>query len=856
MKKFLSLVLALVMAMSLVTISAGAEDFTDDSTITYKEAVDVVSEIGIVDGYTDGSFGPTTTLTRGAAAKIICNLLLGPTTASALSADTAPYSDVPTNHVFAGYISYCANKGIISGYADGTFRPAGTLTGYAFMKMLLGALGYDSEIEGFTGPNWSINVAKTALNIGLEDGNDEFVGTKAVTREEACLYAFNTLKSDLVEYDSKTTVSVGGAEVIIGGSEAKAMQWKNSATKKDNIKKDDYVQFAEQYFNKLVMTDGTEDAFSRPATRWDYKGVKVGTYSKTPDLVYTGSQKVNSIYADLNMSTKDTTAKLFFNGIDVTPSTFVVQKSNDIKLKDIEMFVYEEDKDGKYVKGEAVENRIGDGTIVEVYRDDDDNHVDIVAISVYGGKISAVKEATSKKDAYVVVDYTEQAPKTIGNGSNDEFETEEFAEDDIVAYTYSDKDQEIKTMYKMESVEGSLDKKTMTKSLTLSGTTYKYAKEYTFEDLSEEGMTNKSDYTVYLDVNGLALYITESEFSVEAYALVEKISGEASTKASVLKKNGEVEEQNVSSSIWDSNKALLLFADGTEKTVSLSKDYKNAKTGAISAGEIVRYKVEDDGDYKLIKLDDTNTATSSVGKFTIVDKNVNGLKVEADSKTIFVVANNDGDDFDVYTGIKKAPTIKAGNGGTAFAYFKNNDGSAVAKVIFVLGAKSTVSSKDITFIAAKSASKLVKESDTANYYVYNAVVKGEITTVMVEHSKTLTGYQGRASLVAGASDAASNIVLNDLTYDSDDIITSGDYDDTSDVAVKSAKGVKKVSSEEIKLGGSTLSVASNCAVYLIDDDGNIEAADLSDVKTNADSIAIYTMEEGEITNLFVQLPKD
>ena len=36
MKKFLSLVLALVMTMSLVTVSAGAKDFTDDSEITYK----------------------------------------------------------------------------------------------------------------------------------------------------------------------------------------------------------------------------------------------------------------------------------------------------------------------------------------------------------------------------------------------------------------------------------------------------------------------------------------------------------------------------------------------------------------------------------------------------------------------------------------------------------------------------------------------------------------------------------------------------------------------------------------------------------------------------------------------------
>ena len=184
MKKFLSLVLALVMAMSLVTISAGAKDFADDDSITYKEAVDVMSAIGVIDGYTDGSFGATGTLTRGAAAKIICNLILGPTTASALAADAAPFKDVPANHVFAGYIAYCAQQGIINGYADGSFRPSATLTGNHFMKMLLGALGYDGDIEGFTGGNWTIPVAKLALGAGLDDGLvEEFNGNKAVTRE-------------------------------------------------------------------------------------------------------------------------------------------------------------------------------------------------------------------------------------------------------------------------------------------------------------------------------------------------------------------------------------------------------------------------------------------------------------------------------------------------------------------------------------------------------------------------------------------------------------------------------------------------------------------------------------------------
>ena len=280
MKKFLSLVLALVMTMSLVTISAGAKDFTDADKVNYDEAIAVLSAVKVIDGYTDGSFKPQTQLNRGQAAKIICNLILGPTTAAELHATAAPFSDVPADNIFAGYITYCANKGIIGGYGDGTFRPTGSLTGYAFMKMLLGALGYDAEIEGYNIPgSWSIQVAKQAIGIGLNKGlKDTFDGTKAVTREEACLYALNTLKADLVEYGSKTNITVGGSAVVIGDSEAKAQKWNNSITKIENIKKDGYIQFAEQYFPKLELETGN-GIYGRPTNVWKLKKAEIGAFT-------------------------------------------------------------------------------------------------------------------------------------------------------------------------------------------------------------------------------------------------------------------------------------------------------------------------------------------------------------------------------------------------------------------------------------------------------------------------------------------------------------------------------------------------------------------------------------------------
>ena len=170
-------------------------------------------------------------------------------------------------NTFAGYITYCSQQGIISGYADGTFRPTGTLSGNAFMKMLLGALGYDSSIEGYTGANWQVSVIKQASGIGLDDGNDEFVGSKAVTREEAALYAFNMLQATMVEYDQQNTIVVG--DITINTTSSRKDVVNND--KNESISEDNKMQFAERYFDDLKLSDGTDD-FARPANRFSPTG--------------------------------------------------------------------------------------------------------------------------------------------------------------------------------------------------------------------------------------------------------------------------------------------------------------------------------------------------------------------------------------------------------------------------------------------------------------------------------------------------------------------------------------------------------------------------------------------------------
>ena len=372
MKKFLALVLALVMTMSLVTISAGAEDFTDADKITYEEAVDVMTAIGVVGGYADGSFNPTAGLTRGAAAKIICNMILGPTTAEALVANEAPYSDVAVDNVFAGYIAYCANEGIISGYADGTFKPAAPLTGYAFMKMLLGALGYDAVTEGYVGTNWSIQVAKRALNIELDAGLvDTFVGSKALTREEACLYAFNTLKAEMVEYDVNSSITVG--DIVISNSS------KAEGTEKT---------FMSQFFKKLeegTAASDKVDALGRPAITWYYDDEAVGTYAEAAD------------YTLVNAIDEDDFTELFEDmDVDTNGKVAYTDTANG---KTIELFF---DADGeKVVKAVEIEAYLVEIDEADIADDKVSTKYDDRTVSVDGLKIKGTDE---KKVAGVKVD--------------------------------------------------------------------------------------------------------------------------------------------------------------------------------------------------------------------------------------------------------------------------------------------------------------------------------------------------------------------------------------------------------------------------------------------------------------------
>ena len=829
MKKFLSLVLALVMTMSLVTVSAGAKDFTDASKIAYDEAVDVMSAVKVIDGYTDGSFNPSATLTRGAAAKIICNLILGPTTASALVADAAPYKDVPTNHTFAGYIAYCQKTGIISGYADGTFKPANSLTGYAFMKMLLGALGYKADQEGYTGANWSINVAKRALNIGLADDLvGDFNGVKAVNREEACLYAFNTLKATMVEYDKNSTVTVGNI-TIKEQSDAKDMA--NTGKTDGNIDKDGKMQFAEKYFTDLKGV-ATTDEFSRPATMWKVKSEEIGTYTDTADATYTKKVEIGDIYKDLGLG-KSISAKkvsVYVDGVE----------NPDQPARDI-------------TKGDD-KNKYGDnGVLTEVFYDNDNDSVVITEVNTYVGTITKTVKATDKKDAYVVVAPESEKPTNFKN----EFETDDkFEDDDYVLYTYSLKEKEIESVAAATKVEGtvtvaenSVTNNSDKKALTINGTKYKASAKISGENLSDVSV--KQDYTIYLDSYGYMIYVEENE-AIGDYALILNI------------KQG-------SADWYLGNRAELLFTDGTTKIVTTDKDYFTKKD--MTKNQIVTYKVNDDGEYVLKALDSKKIVTGEE-KTLVMENNKAGIKIDgttytANSASTFVVADaGSTDDFTAYVGIKSAPSINTtgatGKDDKASTYAYCKSGKMIT-VMFVFPGKN-VEINDATsnalFVANGSVSNLIHDND-GDYFTFSAVVDGELKTVKVAQDVKVDGVKQTEKQIKKSFGG----LFKSYTTDKG-IITSvktyEDYENYQDVENESAvngtvSGIDKVSKEyTVKLGLQkngeykyTVTVDKDAKIFYVNTDDEISVSSYSAIAKDDNDVVYAVVKDYMVKTLIV-----
>ena len=211
LKRALSLALAAVMVLSMMVVGAGAanyDDFSDKDEIVNKEAVQMLVELGVINGKDDGSYDPTGIVTRAEMAKMICVVLNGGKDPSLGNVTNYSYADT-VGHWAAAYIEYCSNLGIVAGDGTGNFNPNATVTGSEAAKMLLVAAGYQSAIEGFTGANWAVATNVRANQVGLYDGL-AINPSEGLSRDNAAQMVYNALSANVVTYEY-TLISDGSS---------------------------------------------------------------------------------------------------------------------------------------------------------------------------------------------------------------------------------------------------------------------------------------------------------------------------------------------------------------------------------------------------------------------------------------------------------------------------------------------------------------------------------------------------------------------------------------------------------------------------------------------------------------------
>ena len=831
MKKLLALVLALVMSMSLVTISNAA--FKDADKIDYKEAVDVMNAVGVFIGDEKGNFNAKENLTREQAAKIIAYLELGSKAADALPGG-ATFTDVASTRWSAGFVGYCAQAGVVNGVGNSKFDPAGQLTALQFGKMLLVELGYDTKAAGMVGTDWAINTSKLMAKAKLMDKIDGSVN-QVLTREKAAQMTLNALKAPTVEYTTKgSSIIVNGAEINLGASEPTYVT--NTIAKQQTISKQTLtnnggytIELGEKLYQELKL-NRTSDDFGRPSNEWFYKAAKVGAYADKADLTYTAGVKAGTIYTDLGLGKKidAENVALYVNG---TPTTNTVNIAKGVSTKI---------------------GAVGNGVLTEVFYDDDNNTAIITQIITYYGEVQKTVKATATKDTYIVInpDGTKQPANFKAN-----FETDEKFEDDaVVYYTFSETAKEIKSVGLAEVVSGVVTEAQNKKienedsqNVTIDGTQYKAGYAFVGEEVSSTMV--KGEYDVYLDSYGYMIKIEEVGTLSSNYALVLDISN---------------------AGVFTSKQAQLLFADGTVKVVNTAKDY-NKPANNVDQFDIVTYR-EDNGVYTLKAVSTTVAAANmdgttdklfklETGKATV---SVKDITVTTNSATQFVTYDAADDEAAAYTGTKNSPSIEAKNtaNGKVSAYYYCKNNNKMVTVMFILCDDAIVSgaTNRTIFFARESRSNLISNS-TGTYFKYNAVVNGELKTVMVDDA------------CSGGVDASNlNGLYKSYTLNSKGVITGlTAYTDLfatdkgKDGSYLEGVGVDKTSKDYTVIldtknnandADYVITVDEKAAIYAIDQDGNITESSYRAIAKDANDKVFAYVDDYVVKSLFIQDVED
>ncbi len=800
------------------TMFAGAASYSDQADIKATTAVDMLSSLGVIQGYDDGSFKPNTTVTRAQMAKMIFTIMNGGNdNASAYASLPTAFTDLPTAAWAQGYVRYLQNTGIIAGKSATKFAPNDTVTGLEAAKMVLVAAGYNAEKAGLTGAAWAQNTMKYGqLNNLFEDVDADL--NAALPRQYAAQILYNALDMKRVVWsndinDFKNATDVSGEKTI---GEKYMDLYKTTAAQLTSVKK---TSGKDTYEIKLASNVTYKDtlkskAFTKvPTDVSDLIGLNVKVLVRVKT---NGDEDVYGVYADDD-------SKVIATGT-VGQLEAVSGDNKKTKLDGTE---YKLD-DVKKTVNVVVANTASTDTLANLEK--------ATAIDQVASTVKLVDtNGNNKVDTVVVtpatvgqITYAGSKSITISNkvGSKDIEDLdiyEGYAKDDWTVVT--DETYTASTDTAVAKVDVTSAKVTSIKSsspveVKVNDTWYKVA---------TNGASNVADDTA--SIKSGSTY----DFAIVGNYIVNAKETESSSNDILVVTDFESAKNGMQSSTTQKVKAY--FLDGSSKTIEVEKLALTAGEDAEdvtskncfaddnkSVNHLFTYSTRSNGTYTLKALGTSTAADGTtlsnkagyenVGQDTeITAKNKIGKYSINDSAVVFALYNT----VSGATNIQKDVKVLSGKtvndwstkyGSTVYYATKKSNGiETVSVAVVVAKAKYNGAGSDYKYAYMTSDSyKGTNGEDNDETTVYEAWTGSENVTLK---------YDGGD----GTPKSAGNILI--YTDDGADFINVEAAKDTKTMRV-AITGIQKVKEGDVAVkfngGSDTYSMDEDCVYIAVNDD--------------------------------------
>lgn len=476
-KRSMSIILVLAMIFSLIIVPQGATataaEYYDTEGLDCELAVDVLSALGIMSGYTDGSFLPYNSITRAEMATVAVRLAGITEFPSLASEEDVQFNDMYDYDGWAGSVIAIARAmGIAKGDADGNFNPDMAATYEDALQMVVCALGYEAQAADRGGE--MSDYVYVAQKLGLTKKISSGMGQN-ITRANVAKLVYAALTVDLMQQVSfsadgnlityNTVEGETALNTYFDASEVKGVVYENAyaAIDGETTVDDDQVLINGEvfdigltniadylgYYVDAYVLDAEDSTENRKVIAFSVKSVKNNTLTIAEEDIdsvstaidgYTYSYWVNGSTGSKVRTAKTTATPLvMYNGKAVmnvtsalltpeTGSVVLIDNNGDDKYDIIDIWEYEL----VYVfsASQTSANVVGYFDRQKTYKfDKDDENYHVTFLNSYGGAAS-MSDIKQYSVLYVYQSLDGEEKKVVVSNSKITGEVTQISEED------------------------------------------------------------------------------------------------------------------------------------------------------------------------------------------------------------------------------------------------------------------------------------------------------------------------------------------------------------------------------------------------------------------------------------------